>query len=64
MTFTQLEKLIRLARCQLLVADTLFIKKLEARDCDSELSQYEKEKLNKLYLNYSKQIKRYERMEV
>lgn len=63
MTFSQLNKLILLSRCQLLLADTGFIKKLEAKSDDYVLSAYEQQKLNKLFLDYRKQIARYERLE-
>jgi hypothetical protein len=63
MTFAQLQKLIRLARCTLLVADRNFVRKLEGMSDDTPLSPYENEKLAKLTLDYGKQIRRFERLE-
>lgn len=58
MTTSQLIKLINLSRCQLLTADTGFIKKLEALPDDCKLTEYEAQRLNKMSLDYAKQIKR------
>lgn len=63
MTFSQLNKLIRLSRCQLLDADTNFVRRLERLADDTVLSAYENEKINKLSLDYQKQIRHFERFE-
>ena len=63
MTFAQLQKLIRLARCTLLVADRNLVRRLEGMSDDTALSQYEANRLNKLTLDYGKQIRRWERYE-
>lgn len=62
MTFSQLNKLISLSRCQLLVADTAFVRKLEAMPDCYALTAEENRKLNRLALDYKLQVKQRENM--